>query len=93
MLALDKLIETKRSDRFNLGNGLGYSVQQVIDCAAEVTGCDIPVRLEPRRPGDPARLVADAGRAKQELGWVPQHSNLEKIIESAWNWEQAFFSD
>ena len=91
MLALDKVINTGKSDQFNLGNGLGYSVQQVIDCAAQITGRKIPVKTEARRPGDPAILVADATRAGQELGWVPS-SDLEMIIESAWNWEQSFFS-
>ena len=92
MLALGRLINTGKSDHFNLGNGLGFSVQQVINCAAEITGCEIPVQVEARRSGDPAILVADATRAKQELGWVPRSSDLEKIIESAWNWEQSFFS-
>ena len=91
MLALDKVMNTGKSDQFNLGNGLGYSVQQVIDCAGEITGRDIPVQIEARRPGDPAILVADAARASQELGWAPS-SDLETIIESAWNWEQSFFS-
>ena len=91
MLALGKLIETGESDQFNLGNGLGYSVQEVIDCANKITGHDIPVQIEARRQGDPAILVADATRANQELGWTPS-SDLEKIIESAWAWEQSFFS-
>jgi len=90
MLALEKLIEMGESDQFNLGNGLGYSVQQVIDCASKITGRDIPVQIETRRQGDPAILVADATRARQELGWAPS-SNLDKIIESAWNWERSFF--
>jgi UDP-glucose 4-epimerase len=92
MLALEKLMSTGKSDQFNLGNGLGFSVQQVIDCAAKITGHQIPVQIEARRPGDPAILVADASRARQELGWVPRSSDLEKIIQSAWNWEQSFFS-
>jgi UDP-glucose 4-epimerase len=92
MLAMEKLMSTGKSDQFNLGNGLGYSVQQVIDCASEITGCEIPIQVEARRQGDPAILVADATRAKNELGWVPRLSGLVKIIESAWNWEQSFFS-
>jgi len=91
MLALEKLMKTSKSNQFNLGNGLGLSVQQVIDCADKITGHEIPVQIEARRPGDPAILVADATRAKQELGWVPQLSDLEKIVESAWKWEQSFF--
>jgi UDP-glucose 4-epimerase len=92
MLALGKLIDTGNSDQFNLGNGQGFSVRQVIDCAREVTGREIPAQVEARRQGDPAILVADANKAKRELGWVPQLSSLEKIVESAWNWERSFFS-
>ena len=88
LLALGHLIAGKRSARYNLGNGLGYSVQQVIDAAREVTGRTIAVRYEPRRAGDPARLVADSTRAKQELGWRPQCAALERIIADAWAWEQ-----
>lgn len=92
LLALKYLQETGMSKQFNLGNGQGYSVQQVIDCARAVTGCEIPVRFEARRAGDPAVLVADAGKARKELGWQPRLSSLEQIIETAWNWEQSFFS-
>ena len=92
LLALKSLQETGASNQFNLGNGQGYSVQQVIDCARAVTDCEIPVRFEARRAGDPAVLVADAGKARAELGWQPQLSSLEQIIETAWNWEQSFFS-
>ncbi len=91
MLALEKLKKTGKSDSFNLGDGQGYSVQQVIDCAGKVTGHEIPVRIEARRAGDPAKLVADASKAKQALGWAPQLSGLEEIIGSAWQWEQSFF--
>jgi UDP-glucose 4-epimerase len=91
MLALEQLISTGKSDQFNLGNGKGFSVQQVVNCAREVTGRETTVNIEARRQGDPAILVADATRAKNELGWNPKLSNLEKIIETAWNWEQSFF--
>jgi UDP-glucose 4-epimerase len=90
MLALDKLMVTRKSDQFNLGNELGYSVQQVIDCSAKITGHQVPVEVKARRSGDPAILVADATRARQELSWEPSFG-LEKIIETAWNWEQSFF--
>jgi UDP-glucose 4-epimerase len=73
----------------NLGNGAGYSVRQVIEVAREVTGQPIPALETPRRPGDPAILVAGAGRAKEELGWEPNYPALRDIIASAWEWHQA----
>jgi len=88
LLALRHLLSGKGSARYNLGNGLGYSVQQVIDTARAVTGRDIAVRREARRSGDPARLVADSERARSELGWRPQRAELERIIADAWSWEQ-----
>jgi len=91
MLALQKMMKSGKSDQYNLGNGQGFSVQQVIECVGEVTGCDIPVRIEARRAGDPAVLVADATRARHELGWISRLSSLEKIVETAWHWEQSFF--
>jgi UDP-glucose 4-epimerase len=92
LLALDHLERKGNSDRFNLGNGQGFSVKQVIDTACAVTGRDIQVHLEARREGDPAVLVADATRARNELGWNPGLSKLDEIIGSAWHWEQSFFS-
>jgi len=86
--ALDFLIAEQQSAIFNLGNGAGFSVREVIEAARRVTGRDIQVRLAPRRAGDPARLVADAGRARDLLGWQPRHSALERIIADAWGWEQ-----
>jgi len=73
---------------FNLGNGGGYSVQQVIDVARAHTGREIALEYAPRRPGDPARLVADATLARQELGWVPQYPDLATLVAHAWRWEQ-----
>ena len=90
--ALKSLQLSATSKQYNLGNGQGFSVQQVIDCAREVTGREIPISIEPRRPGDPAVLVADATRIKAELGWNPQFASLAKIIETAWLWEQSFFA-
>ena len=88
-LALRHLLAGGDSQNFNLGNGQGFSVQQVIDTARRVTGRDIPVVDGPRRPGDPARLVADARRARQVLGWQPAYPDIDTIIAHAWQWEQA----
>ena len=73
----------------NLGNGQGFSNLEVIETARRVTGKAIPVSEEPRREGDPPVLVASAEKAKRELGWQPQFTSLEEIIESAWRWHQA----
>jgi UDP-glucose 4-epimerase len=87
ILALDVLSE--RSAIYNLGcGGDGYSVRDVIDTARRVTGKDIPVRMGPRRPGDPAVLIASSDKIKSELGWQPQFQDLGVIIESAWRWMQ-----
>ena len=91
LLALEFLQSGQQSGRFNLGNGQGFSVRQVIDCARQVTGVDFSVRQEKPREGDPAVLVADSTRAKTELGWNPQYAELAKMIDSAWQWEQSFF--
>lgn len=87
-LALMRLMNGGPSGVFNLGNGDGYSVQQVIDVAREVTGQPIAVQHGPRRAGDPARLVADATRARTELGWQPQYPALSTLVAHAWAWEQ-----
>jgi UDP-glucose 4-epimerase len=85
ILALDLLEE--RSAIYNLGcGGDGYSVKDVIETARRVTGKEIPVRVGPRRPGDPAVLIASSDRIKDELGWQPQFQDLGLIIESAWKW-------
>jgi UDP-glucose 4-epimerase len=73
----------------NLGTGLGHSVRQVVETARRITGHAIPVRDQPRRPGDPAELVAAAQRATAVLGWRPRRSSLEEIVESAWRWHRA----
>lgn len=88
VLALEAL-ETQKSMTFNLGNGMGYSVKEVIDIAREVTGYDIPAEVAPRRPGDAAILVASAESVNQELGWQPRYPDLKSIIESAWAWHQS----
>jgi len=87
ILALDLLED--RSAIYNLGcGGDGYSVRDVIETARRVTGEEIPVRVGPRRPGDPAVLIASSDRIKRELGWAPQFQDLELIVQSAWNWMQ-----
>lgn len=74
---------------YNLGNGTGFSNREVIEAAGRVTGKPIAVREEPRRPGDPARLVASSDRVKRVLGWTPDFTDLEAIVESAWRWHQS----
>ncbi len=73
---------------YNLGNGDGYSVRQVIQTCEKVTGTRIPAREKPRRPGDPPKLVASAAKACRELGWKPQFPKLEDIVASAWKWHR-----
>jgi UDP-glucose 4-epimerase len=92
-LALDKLTASKDTGAlsFNLGNGSGFSVQQVIDVVQAVVskdGYSVTVVDGERRAGDPATLVADAAKAKSELGWQPEHDNLEVIVNHAWAWEK-----
>ena len=87
-LALLSLMNGAGSQRYNLGNGQGFSVQEVIDSALRVTGRDIPVVDALRRVGDPARLVADATLATQKLGWQPRFSDLDIMLAHAWQWEQ-----
>lgn len=77
-----------RSERYNLGNGEGYSVLQVIETAREVTGHPIPFQEMPRRPGDPPCLVGSSEKIRREVGWRPRHPELREIIESAWRWHQ-----
>ncbi len=75
--------------RFNLGNGAGYSVREVIEVARRVTGHSIPAAVQPRRAGDPAILIASSDKVQAGLGWRPRHPDLEGIIESAWRWHLA----
>jgi UDP-glucose 4-epimerase len=84
--ALDYLRSGGQSDFFNLGTGKGYSVLEVIECARQVTGRDIPMQIEPPRQGDPVRLIAEPSKAKSVLGWDPSVSDLKSIIQSAWKW-------
>jgi UDP-glucose 4-epimerase len=75
---------------YNLGNGEGFSVRQVVEVAREVTGHAIPVIESPRRPGDPAVLIASSEKIRRELGWQPKFSDLRAVVESAWQWHRAF---
>lgn len=84
--ALSLLERGQKSCIYNLGTGQGHSVNQVIQAAREITGCEISVRYGTRREGDPAVLVADARRAMQDLDWVPRYSDLKTIIQHAWNY-------
>lgn len=86
VLALDALAGGGPSTVYNLGNGSGYSVLEVIRAAEEVVGMTLPVRLTDRRPGDPAMLVAASDKIKRELGWQPEHPGLNDIIATAWRW-------
>ena len=86
MLALQALELGNRV--YNLGNGEGFSVRQVIEVARVVTGAAISEQVDQRRMGDPARLVASSDRIRDELGWAPQFPELEQIIDSAWRWQQ-----
>ena len=73
---------------YNLGNGSGFTVRQVIESARRVTGQQIPVEVAPRRPGDPAVLIASSEKIGRELGWKPRHTDLDGIVASAWEWHQ-----
>jgi UDP-glucose 4-epimerase len=88
LLAIEKLRSTGQSARYNLGNGSGFSVQEVIDSASRVTGCAIRVVDDVRRDGDPAVLVADSCHAREALGWKPRFADLDTIVAHAWQWEQ-----
>jgi len=88
-LALESLIEGAGSQKYNLGNGNGYSVKEVIEAARRVTGQAVASVDAPRRDGDPDRLVADASQAKKVLGWRPQFVALDEIVAHAWAWEQS----
>jgi UDP-glucose 4-epimerase len=87
LLAL-KALEARDRLIYNLGNGVGFSVREVIESARRITGHAIPVEESPRRPGDPAVLIASSEKIGQELGWKPEYTSLDDIVESAWKWHQ-----
>lgn len=86
LLALEYLMKGGKSDSFNLGNGRGFSVKEVIETARKVSGREIRAEAAPRREGDPPRLIASSEKAKKVLGWKPEHTGLEEIVRTAWEW-------
>ena len=88
ILAMDYLVQGNESNIFNLGNGVGFTVKEVIETARKVTGDPIKAVISPRRAGDPAQLIASSEKAKSVLGWKPEHADLEEIIATAWNWHK-----
>lgn len=89
ILAVRYLEFGNESNIFNLGNGVGFTVKEVVECARKVTGHPIPAKISPRRAGDPAQLIASSEKAKNILGWRPEHADLEEIISSAWKWHKS----
>lgn len=87
-LALKRLMNGGESRIYNLGNGTGFSVKEMIDIARKVTGHEIPAKVAPRRAGDPAILIASSEKAMKELDWKPKFNSVETIIETAWNWHK-----
>lgn len=88
ILAVEYLMKGNGSNIFNLGNGIGFTVKEVIEAARKVTGDPIKTEVVPRRAGDPAVLIASSEKAKTILGWKPEHADLEEIIATAWNWHK-----
>lgn len=88
ILALRKLEQKNFSAIYNMGNGNGYSVREVIEAVKKVTGRKVTAIESPRRPGDPARLVASSEKIREELGWTPEYPDLETIVETAWEWHR-----
>ena len=89
VLGLEYLLEHQTSQIFNLGNGNGFSVKEVVDTARQVTGKEIAIEECPRRVGDPAVLIGSSTRARQMLGWEPKYADLNAIVKHAWNWHQS----
>jgi UDP-glucose 4-epimerase len=89
VLALHQLRAGSSSNIYNLGNGRGFSVREVVEAARHITGHPIPANIQPRRAGDPAVLIASSARAASELGWQPKRNSLEAMIASAWKWHQS----
>ena len=89
ILALDYLLRGGENSVFNLGNGVGFSVKEVIDVARAVTGHPIPAVISPRRAGDPAQLIASSQKAIDVLGWQPKYNDLNTIIATAWAWHKS----
>jgi UDP-glucose 4-epimerase len=92
-LALRHLLSGGSSHSLNLGNGQGYSVFEILQAIEAVTGRRVPHQIGARRPGDPARLVADASLAEKILGWSPERSDLQTLLADAWRWENRIDGD
>ena len=88
ILAVEKLRAGSDSNIYNLGSGNGFTVKEMIEAARKVTNHEIPAKVCERRAGDPAKLVAASGKAREELGWNPKYENVEAMISSAWNWHK-----
>ena len=88
LLALNKLSQNQLSEVYNIGNSRGFSVREIIEAVKKITGKKIDIEIQSRRKGDPAELVADNQKIKSELNWTAKNSDLDKIISSAWRWEQ-----
>jgi len=88
IIALEHLLNGGKSGAFNLGNGFGFSVKEVIETATTVTGKEIPYQVGRRRAGDPPILIGDSERITKLLGWRQKHDDLAKIIETAWTWQK-----
>ena len=86
--ALENLMQGGETTAYNLGNGQGFSVKEVIEAAKKVTGKNFTTIIGEQRTGDPPKLIGDANRIKNELNWSPQYTDLETIISTAWNWHQ-----
>jgi UDP-glucose 4-epimerase len=89
LLALDVLMRGHATAAYNVGTGRGYSNREIAQAARKITGVNFEIQIAARRPGDPAELVADSTRLREEFGWQPRHSDLETIIGSAWKWHTA----
>ena len=89
-LAVEYLVAGNESNIFNLGNGVGFSVKEVVEVARKVTGHPIPAEVAPRRAGDPGTLIASSAKAVDILGWKPEYADLENIISTAWRWHQMY---
>ena len=88
VLAIDYLRRGGESNIFNLGNGQGFSVKEMIEAAKEATGLDIKVEIGERRAGDPAQLIASSEKARKVLGWQPKFTDVKAVIGTAWKWHQ-----
>lgn len=89
ILGLERLLAGGDSAVYNLGNGAGYSVKQIIETTERISGRKVPYEVAPRRAGDPAALIGSAGKAIAELGWKPEFADIDRIVETAWNWHRS----